>query len=44
MTYTSEEANILLNQEYAKKEQEIMEKSFMVNEDEDEWGFLDMDV
>ena len=41
MTYTQEEANILLNQEYAKKEEKIHKASFQVNDEEEEFEFLD---
>lgn len=41
MSYTDEEAKIWEKQNIKKVEQEINEKSYKVNDEEDEFGFLD---
>ena len=41
MAFTPEEAKIWEKQNMKEKEKEIYEKSYKVNDEEKEWGFLD---
>lgn len=43
MAFTPEEAKIWEKQNIKEKETEIYEKSYKVNDEEDELGFLDKD-
>ena len=44
MTFSKEEADIWEKQNVKEKEQEIFEKSYKVNDEEDELEFLDENI